>query len=113
MEYRFRIFSSWQKSRYTRLSNCGPLSDTIDFGMPNRQTMFFHMNRVMSLSLIDVYALASIHLLKQSVATSGSFFCAGAVGNGPTISIPHCANDHRLEMEIKSCTGDLRIGDIS
>ena len=64
MEYKFRIFSSWQNSRYTRLSNCGSLSDMTDFRMTNRQTIFFLMNWVTSLSLIDVYDSASIHLLK-------------------------------------------------
>ena len=64
MEYKFRIFNSWKKSRYTRLSYYDPLSDTIDLGMLNRQTMFFQMNWVTSLSLIDAKASAFIHLLK-------------------------------------------------
>ena len=70
------------------------------------------MNWVTSLSLIDAKASASIHLLKQYVATSNSFFCAGAVGNGPTLSIPHCVNDNGLEMNTKSCAEDFKLGDI-
>ena len=41
LEYRFFIFSSWQKFLYARLSNSGPLSETIDQGIPNWQTIFF------------------------------------------------------------------------
>ena len=112
MEYKFRSLRSWQKSRYTRLSNCSPLSDTNDLGMPKRQKIFFQMNRVTSLSLIDAKASAFIHLLKLSVTTNNSFFNAGAVGNGPKISIPYCENGHGLEMETRSYAGDLKMGDI-
>ena len=44
VEYRFLIFNLLQKFLYTRLSNCGPLSITIDWGIPNMHTMFFHTN---------------------------------------------------------------------
>ena len=44
VEYRFFIFNSLQKFLYTRLSNCGPLSVTIDWGISNLHTMFFHTN---------------------------------------------------------------------
>ena len=44
VEYKFLIFNLLQKSLYTRLSNCGPLSVTIDWGIPNLHTMFFHTN---------------------------------------------------------------------
>ena len=44
VEYRFLIFNSLQKFLYTRLSNCGPLSITINWGIPNLHTMFFHTN---------------------------------------------------------------------
>ena len=88
MEYKFRSLRSWKKSRYTRLSNYSPLSDTNDLGMPKRQKIFFQMNRVTSLSLIDAKASSFIHLLKLSVTTNNSFFYAGAVGMGPKYESP-------------------------
>ena len=67
MEYRFRIFSSGQKSRYTRLSNCGPLSDTIDFGMPNRQIMFFHIYEPSDVSVFDGCVCFSLYPFAEVV----------------------------------------------
>ena len=64
VEYKFLGFSSWKKFLYKPLSNCGPLSVTIDFGILNRQTIFFHTNRMTSLSLMEAKASASINLLK-------------------------------------------------
>ena len=42
-------------------------------GIPNRQTIFFHTNRMTSLSLMEAKASASIHLLKLSDATKTTF----------------------------------------
>ena len=44
VEYKFLIFNSLQKFLYTWLSNCGPLSVTIDWGILNLHTMFLHTN---------------------------------------------------------------------
>ena len=64
MEYEFWMFSSEQKFQKAMLSNYGPLSAIMDWGIPKRQMMFFHTNLVTSLSLMLVYALAFTHLLK-------------------------------------------------
>ena len=40
VEYRFLIFNSLQKFLYTRLSNCGPLLVTIDWGISNLHTTY-------------------------------------------------------------------------
>lgn len=52
VEYRFLILSSEQKVLKVALSNCGLLSATIVWGIPNRHTIFFQMNFVTSLSLM-------------------------------------------------------------
>ena len=44
VKYRFLIFNLLQKFLFTRLSNCGPLSITIDWGILNLHTIFFHAN---------------------------------------------------------------------
>ena len=62
--YKFFIFNSLQKFLYTKLSNCRPLSVTVDWGIPNLHTMFFHINRMASLSLMDTKASTSIYLMK-------------------------------------------------
>ena len=54
MEYKFLIFNSEEKVMKAALSNCGPLLTIIVWGIPNRQTMFFQTNFVMSLSLMLV-----------------------------------------------------------
>ena len=53
IEYKFKIFSSSHKFIYMSLSNCCPLFVIMDWGIPNKQTMIFHMNQTTSLSLME------------------------------------------------------------
>ena len=65
VEYRFLIFNSLQKFLYTRLSNCGPLSITIDWGyfklehnvLPHELNNLFIFDRCES---FDFYPFAEI-----------------------------------------------------
>ena len=52
MDYKFLSFNFEQKVLNTTLSNCGPLSAIIVWGIPNRHMMFFQTKFVMSLSLM-------------------------------------------------------------
>lgn len=71
----FLISSLVQKYLNAWLSNFLPLSDMIILGMPNLQTMFFHIKLCTFASVIVARASASTHFVKQSIATSKNFTC--------------------------------------
>ncbi|KAM1933975.1 hypothetical protein ACFX15_018200 [Malus domestica] len=45
-------------------TNYGPLSVTMEYGMPKRQMMFFHMKHFMSVWVVVVMGSASTHFVK-------------------------------------------------
>ena len=69
-------------------------------GTPKRYTIFYQKNfcRV---------AAASIHFEKYSTATAAYLKLPGAVGKGPTISMPHHARGQTGGMRWNSSGGNL------
>jgi hypothetical protein len=77
-----------QKSLKSWLSNFLPLSTVSSDGTPNRQTMFCQKNLWTVFYVIVDTALASIHLVKYSMATKVNLRFPWAVGNDPTMYRP-------------------------
>ena len=94
----FLIPNPKQKFLKSQLSNYHPLSNMIILGIPNLQTMFFHMKFWIFASVIVSSASISTHFVKQSIATSKNFTCLLPWGSGPTMSIPHQVNGHEEVM---------------
>ena len=80
--------------------NCVPLSDMSACGMPKRQMMFRQMNFSAAAAVIVAKASASTHLVKYSTATIIQRRCPIALGNDPTMSIPHKSKGQAPEMDI-------------
>ena len=70
-------------------SNCLPLSTVKVLGTLNLQIMFCQKNFFTNSDVIVARGLASIHLVKYSIATTASLFPPCDGGNGPTRSMPH------------------------
>jgi hypothetical protein len=77
-----------QKSLKSWLSNCLPLSTMSSDRTPNRQTMFCQKNFWAVFDVIVDTSLASIHLVKYSMATKVNLRFPWAIGSGPTMSRP-------------------------
>ena len=65
---------SEQNCLNSSLSNCLVLFEMITFGIPNRQTMFFHMKFLVFLSVILGRGSTFIHLVINQWQRSGIFF---------------------------------------
>jgi len=81
-------------------SNCFPLSTIKVLGTLNLQIMFCQKNFFIVSEVIVASGLASIHLVKYSIATTTNLFPYEG-GRGPTRSMPHICNGQVGGM---SCT---------
>ena len=70
-------------------SNCFPLSTIWVLGTPNLQIIFCQKNFFIVSDVIVASGLASIHLVKYSMATTANLFPPCDGGSDPTRSIPH------------------------
>ena len=78
-----------QNSLKLSKSNCFLLSTVRDLGTSNLQIMFYQKNSFTISDVILASGLASINLVKNSMATTANLFPPCSGGNGPTRSIPH------------------------
>lgn len=76
-----------------------------DFGVPNRERIFFHLNFIICLRVTMVNGSTSIHLLMQSTTTSKNLGPPRTTGNSPMIFIPHLWKGHGLLMLVSSVVG--------
>ena len=61
----------------------------------------------MLFSVIVAKGSASTHLVKYSIPTTRNFSCLKAVGKGPMMSSPHCANGQGAVIGVSSFDGCL------
>ena len=78
-----------QNSLKLSKSNCFLLSTVRVLGTPNLQIMFYQKNFFTISDVIFASGLASIHLMKYSMATTTNLFPPCDGGSGPTRSMPH------------------------
>nr|GEW72792.1 hypothetical protein [Tanacetum cinerariifolium] len=76
-------------------------------GISNLHTMCSHTNLSMCIPIVDVSGFASTHFMNQSTATTRNLPPPGAIGNGLTMSIPHCEKGHANVMDVIPCFGFL------
>ena len=82
----------WQNSLKLSESNYFPLSTVKVLGTPNLQIMFCQKNFFTVSEVIVASGLASIHLVKYSIATTMNLFPPCEGGSGLTRSMPHLCN---------------------
>jgi hypothetical protein len=67
--------------------------------------MFCQKNLCVVFDFIVDTTLASIHLMKHSIATKANLRLPYAVGNGPMISSPQCCSGQVCAMNFVNCEG--------
>ena len=82
-----------------------PLSTVSSDGTPNRHTMFCEKNFCIVLEDIIDTVLASIHLVKYSMATKVNFRLPCAMGSGPRMSSPQCCSGQVYAVSFVNCEG--------
>ena len=92
----------WQNSLNLSESKCFPLLTVKVLGTPNLQIIFYKKKIFTVSEVIVASGLASIHLVKYSIATTMNLFpppCEG--GSGPMRSMPHLCNG---QVDRMGCT---------